>query len=329
MKTLTSPEGLRDRYQCWKRGEDRELFLKAAQLQGKRPGYWHEFAQAMLDPLCDLQSITGAGIVIAALAKREGQGMSFYHQVLVGDYWWLTFSSLWSARQDVRAAVKSGQYSKLRLQVRQVAVLVTVGLAVGFLSKSIWLESHEWDLFVSGKCYRTHDVSPYGFAWFWIAGLCFAEVTATAQLLSDSISGAFDEIDVAHRRFEGWKIMRCRECAGRALDVLKQTPTGGTCFTLVMNLLKVVVYACIVFLSFVSRQVLSFWALGPGTPAVKTLFYIAFFCWNTADLIAMRAMNAELLKDQGSWGFGQVLPVVLIASTIFMAVDAHDRVKAP
>lgn len=47
----------------------------------------------------------------------------------------------------------------------------------------------------------------------------------------------------------------------------------------------------------------------------------------TGDLIVLEVMNTELLQGAESWRFGPVLPMVLIASTIFMAFDAYDRIR--
>lgn len=50
-------------------------------------------AADLLGPLCDLQAITGAAIVIAGF--RQWQTITYYHRELVGSYWCLTSNLFW------------------------------------------------------------------------------------------------------------------------------------------------------------------------------------------------------------------------------------------
>ncbi|UKZ76983.1 hypothetical protein TrVFT333_004699 [Trichoderma virens FT-333] len=55
-------------------------------------------AAQLLNSLCDLQIITGMGVMIAGFAKWNT--ISFYHEALVTCYWNLTLNSLWAARSE-------------------------------------------------------------------------------------------------------------------------------------------------------------------------------------------------------------------------------------
>lgn len=50
---------------------------------------------------------------------------------------------------------------------------------------------------------------------------------------------------------------------------------------------------------------------------------LGFAAWNTYDIIDLKLSNRPLLQSsESSWGFCQVLPVVLIASIIISILDA-------
>jgi len=64
-----------------------------------RPKYALEvIARQLLDALCDLQTITGLSILLAGLTQTPG--ITYYHQELVMDFWYLTLLSFWAARSE-------------------------------------------------------------------------------------------------------------------------------------------------------------------------------------------------------------------------------------
>jgi hypothetical protein len=52
-------------------------------------------------------------------------------------------------------------------------------------------------------------------------------------------------------------------------------------------------------------------------------FYLGFTSWATYDIFGLKMQNADLVEDvETGWGFGQILPVVLLAIVLFNVVDA-------
>lgn len=253
---------------------------------------------------------------------------------MTADYWWLTMSSLWMANADNRQAVKNGHYSALRLFVREAGIFISLGLAIIFLSYNQWTLDRHWDWLRSGKCFRTLDRSAYGSGWIWIAGLCLNELTCGAAMLSQKVYTAVSS-DAKHRKIEGFLIRRVRHYASQASeDAIRFAKHFYVrdVLSFFTNVVAAHATALAVFICFCLRQAWSFWVSGNGTPATTAIFFLAFFLWNFADLVTIKVMNAPLLQpggsseDLGTWGFGQVLPMALIASVGFMAVDAYDTV---
>ena len=55
----------------------------------------------------------------------------------------------------------------------------------------------------------------------------------------------------------------------------------------------------------------------------RVLFYVGMFAWGLYDLVDLKINNAHLLEgSETSWGFGQILAVVLILVLIFELLDA-------
>lgn len=53
-------------------------------------------AEALLGPLCDLQGITGAAILIAGFS--QWRSITYYHREVVLSYFWLILNSYWMGR---------------------------------------------------------------------------------------------------------------------------------------------------------------------------------------------------------------------------------------
>jgi len=50
--------------------------------------------------------------------------------------------------------------------------------------------------------------------------------------------------------------------------------------------------------------------------------YFGFAAWSTYDIIDLKLSNAYLVQDESAWGFGQVLPVVLLGLIVLNMLDA-------
>ncbi|TAQ88358.1 hypothetical protein B7494_g3301 [Chlorociboria aeruginascens] len=122
-----------------------------------------------LDTLCDMQLVTGTAILIAALVQVNT--MSFYHQDLVVDYWFLTLNSFWASRAGYLNLEKDNK--DWRFWTRTVAILITDILSVAYQLIIVPRQYKQWDPFRSGYCYIYHDKSVYGQNYLWISGLTF------------------------------------------------------------------------------------------------------------------------------------------------------------
>ncbi|KAL5358810.1 hypothetical protein BJX96DRAFT_164000 [Aspergillus floccosus] len=67
-------------------------------------------------------------------------------------------------------------------------------------------------------------------------------------------------------------------------------------------------------------QWLATWSYGDGFYPFTWLIYIGFNVWSTLDVISLWAWNKSLIStEEQGWGFGQVLPIILLSS---IGIDA-------
>jgi hypothetical protein len=67
------------------------------------------------------------------------------------------------------------------------------------------------------------------------------------------------------------------------------------------------------------------WSFGDDESVLLILVYMGFAAWNTYDIIDLKLSNTLLLNGtENSWGFGQVLPVVLLALLLLATFDAAE-----
>ncbi|KUJ06532.1 uncharacterized protein LY89DRAFT_726422 [Mollisia scopiformis] len=85
------------------------------------------FAAKGLDILCNIQLVTGTGILIAALV--QGEKMTFYHQQFVMDYWFLCLNSFWAARSGEMNQSDDGD-DDWHYWTRTAAILISALLSV-------------------------------------------------------------------------------------------------------------------------------------------------------------------------------------------------------
>jgi hypothetical protein len=64
------------------------------------------------------------------------------------------------------------------------------------------------------------------------------------------------------------------------------------------------------------------WAWGDNNSITIILVIFGFAAWNTFDLIDLKLSNADLATDESDWGFGQILPVVLLGLILLQILDA-------
>lgn len=284
------------------------------------PGQWanrafiRKFCAFTLQALADLQTITGIGILLAAYCR--GLDMSLYHYGLVDIYWWLTINSMFAATEhleerDIRLN------SKVRLGVRIFFRICSLALGLPFEYISDYRIRTRWSAFESGNCLFSHHLFEHeskSTNWFWTATLiliCISQWLSLGDIMFDlQIHRKFFENWVAKERY--W-VRTCR---------LTQTPK---------YLPKVVLMACkgfCVMISFILRNFIGVWGLWPCAPWVSILFYIYLWMDNTQIAISNRNLNQHLLVgSESDWGFGQILPVILLLAIVFNAMDAFIEAK--
>jgi len=79
---------------------------------------------------------------------------------------------------------------------------------------------------------------------------------------------------------------------------------------------------------FLVLQFVAVWSFGSGGYGVEVLIYIAFAIWSSFDIIDLKLMNKTLvIGEESSWGFGQILPMVLLAVLGFGLVDILEKIE--
>ncbi|KAF2682486.1 hypothetical protein K458DRAFT_370386 [Lentithecium fluviatile CBS 122367] len=183
---------------------------------------WLSLAEKLLGNLCDLQLLTGAAIITAAFA--QGDGLSFYHQCFVINYWWFALNSFWAARLDeawndsnpsasatAEKSDPSNQASitasnetavgtssiiqridaffrgteRFRSYLRRFLVFICAASFSVLYGRSIWAQNYkDWNTLVSGRCYLFHDKSAWNSDWFWLAGVSLYALVLMLSLVN-------------------------------------------------------------------------------------------------------------------------------------------------
>ena len=127
------------------------------------PSFLAEAATRLLGFLCDLQIITAFAIVVAGLAQYPN--ISFYHENIAVNYWWLCINSFLAARTEYMTA--NLEIISARVTIRRAGVLVSVVLGLVFQCIINIRESRHWNFLGEGACFLRHDRST---TWPWVAG---------------------------------------------------------------------------------------------------------------------------------------------------------------
>lgn len=109
----------------------------------------------VLHALCDLQTITGLGVIISGWS--QALSIEYYHQQLVNLYWTLTLNSFASSRVNHVGFNDDGQLDDGWKSIsRRVVLLFSGALAVAFQIRVVACESGTWDN-DDGPCYNYLD----------------------------------------------------------------------------------------------------------------------------------------------------------------------------
>lgn len=292
----------------------------------EEPDTYVDKAKRLLRRLCDLQLITGLGIVISGLSSLHT--ITYYHEQQVINYWYLTLDSFWAARMDFMN-YDSDEY-RPSLVLRYFLMFCSCVLGVAFQISVQLRESGShppWDN-IHGPCYRWGDGSPQ---WPWAAGITLYAIFLFILLLPGGWM-ALRLFTEGMDTFQIWAIkrylaskgeLRTPDCGPKAVQAInKSGPNRG-------RRVYTWGWAVVVILVFVFIHFLAVWSYGDGFYPLLWFTYVCFNTWNTADVISLRVLNAPLLgPEETEMGFGQVLPLVLMGDILFHIVGVF-RGKLP
>ena len=296
--------------------------------------------EQLLAPLCDLQVATGTAIIIAGLAK--GHELTYYHESLIASYWNVTLNSFWAAQLSNN---KYDYVGDLPSFVRTSAVLCTLVLSIYFQSRQIIHDynGEYWDVLDGTHCYLlNHDHSGEKQAWLWIVGLSLYASILTISLSTPLVArilriamksrGTGTTTESADRNepleSRNRKSLTARisfDFVDEQVEKLSQSlkQKGGKYKRLQWPL----AWTIRIF-SFLLINFLAVWSLGTGSFGIETLALLGYLAWNTLDVIDIKVSNLALVDPpETAWGFGQVLPVILVGVIIFSALDVYKNDK--
>ncbi|KAK8018998.1 hypothetical protein PG991_008188 [Apiospora marii] len=314
----------------------------------------HLICSHLQGTLCDVQIVTGAGIVIAAFMQWDT--IPFYHEQIAISCWWLTISSLFAARgsstttaqfeassqnatnghrlhrsgsrlrsgykameeeEDIVARWEFGQ-----AWIRDFGIFASLTLSATFQAMIIAKEEQYWDEDWNedppGRCYLTHarDQSD----WLWCVGTALFAVFMLLEISSPGSNGVDNAISEIHERI--LKIL----CDATA-DYWKSLCSTQNWWSYALNALTVVALGTATFLVWVVLQFISLWVYGGGFYPVEVMFQVGYAVYTIWYMFDLRSSNEELVtSSENTWGFVQVLPVALLATIFISYVDAHAEV---
>ncbi|KAJ9397815.1 hypothetical protein DTO282F9_5335 [Paecilomyces variotii] len=271
--------------------------------------------QKLIGPLCDLQVITGIGIIIASWSQIHT--INYYHEQLVVTYWWLTLNSFWAGR--VNYFDFDVEDDDIRILVRRVSILCSCVLGISFQGYII-LQQQSWNDSL-GPCYRYEDGStPVP----WMIGLCLfciALLSATFRKTKIFVKWYLDSLELVNQRLKEWYATSQQtrdETISQSSGLLAAVPQFEQLKAYFMVALSL---TCRV-LWFIVVLCLDVWSYGNSFAPMTWCFNAFFSSWDTFIAISTWRLNQTNMKgDESQMSFGQVLPLCLIGSIIFSAVD--------
>ena len=285
------------------------------------------FAREFLEPLCDMQIVTGLAMLIAALAQLPK--ISFYHEQFAIQYWWMTLNSFWISRIDY--SLNTPEMRTWRAHARRMAIWLSVALSVAAQAIVAIREHADWDITISGKCYfGTSTGNSFGQNLFWLAGTCIYAAVLTISLFQPS------------RIWFDKRINSQREPSIRAMRTWAQNSHTATLrykqdstHSGLQRMFRIVIMECRTFSYMVAWltwwaivQFLSIWCAGNSAPAVELVTYSVFAGFLTWWILFLKIQNLPLIRgDESRWTFGQVLPLLLLILVVFNSLDVWSTMK--
>lgn len=274
-------------------------------------------ANRFLGFLCDLQIITAFAIVISCLAQYPE--ISFYHETIAINYGWLCANSIWAARIGYITA--DYKIIPARVRIRRAGVLVSVFLGLVFQCIIKYRESRYWNFLGEGACFLYHDRSstwPWGIGTAVYAVCLMLLIIPTTRSWMKHYSALFDSGQEA-----------LIEWQKRSLQALRNNLLSSALPSKTVSLILVLVSSSSVILFWLLRQFLDMWTFGNGFGPFRVVFYVAILIWDAYDMLDVKLTNRDLINgNETRWGFGQILPLVLMVTIIYAAVDALQEASA-
>jgi len=322
---------------------------------------WLNRAKRLLGNLCDLQLLTGTAIIIAAYV--QGNALSFYHQTIIINYWWLALNSFWAARQDESweghgssQSIDTGQRygssdqpsiplavtaiqpnaffrgtERFRSYLRRLLVFVcTTAFCILYGRALAAQDSEQWDPLVSGRCYRFHDQAAKNSDWFWLAGLALYALVLLLSLVNKTKKMVIACSTYLHSGED--KLFE--ECVRKWRHLRSPYPTPKPPQTWKLRIYVVGAYTVFVGMILLTLiysaclEFLSIWWFGDGLYVLEVAFYLGMWAWSFYDIVDLKISNRRLIVGKEmAWGFGQVLAVVLMGALVFNVVDGLGEEK--
>ncbi|KAJ9206511.1 hypothetical protein DTO164E3_752 [Paecilomyces variotii] len=248
--------------------------------------------QKLIGPLCDLQVITGIGIIIASWSQIHT--INYYHEQLVVTYWWLTLNSFWAGRVN---------YLDFDVEDDDIRIL-----------QRTWNDSQ-------GPCYRYEDGStPVP----WMIGLCLfciALLSATFRKTKIFVKWYLDSLEIVNQRLEEWYVTS-QQTREKTISQSSGLPAAVPQFGQLKAYFMVALSLTCRVLWFIVVLCLDVWSYGNSFAPMTWCLNAFFSSWDTFIAISTWRLNQTNMKgDESQMSFGQVLPLCLIGSIIFSAVD--------
>jgi hypothetical protein len=294
-------------------------------------------ARRFLDALCDLQAVTGAGIVVSGLVNF--QTISLYHAHFVIGYSLLCLNSFWAGRPS--CVLEEASLDSFRLRFRRFMFLASVSLSVVLQGIVFHRQATHWDLGNGKRCFVSHDLTPDGMQWLWLVGsssyglvLCFTLSNKSIRLVRASTHFQQRNLKVLWKRLAYALEHRdvdkqYAEAKANGLKICK--PLFAVSFHLHWLAIAILFLVCFAIVHF-----LSIFSYGTGLYVLEVSVYSGFAARNLYNIIDRKISNKILLvppepvgEQEMSWGFGQVLPVVLMVTLVYQVADLLRGMGTP
>ena len=265
-------------------------------------------------------------VLIAAFSR--GNSLSFYHAALIGQCWALTSTSLSAAivsdlqTLDPRDKEKVhgigiGIWEIFAIKARHLAFIVNLVLVAVFQMQQNLKLWYEWDILQSGKCFRTNDHSSWIAVWFFFGGVLLNLVTLVVSLPNAGQR-------LGYRISEKMK-QPARYLGGQSVDVLDEFQRSTRLWTRVALMLRLLSTAIALLIYCAFLQFIARWTASDALRILDMALYIGFSAWSTWNIVDIKTSSRPLLVDsESTWGFGQVLPMLMLLG---LAVSVFSAAK--